>query len=126
MGKRKTGEFIAVDASGNRYTIIKYTDVETSRTFGASEAVTGLDEYRLATGEPVNRISDGEFFAVISEITLRPICSCFCRAENGSSDQPSPRQSLSRDRVSSNSMTRIYRRREFGPPAAGPTSHPST
>jgi hypothetical protein len=73
MGKRKTGEIIAVDPSGNRYTIIKYTDIETVRTYGASETVTGLDEYRLATGEPVNRISDDEFFAVISEITLRPV-----------------------------------------------------
>jgi len=73
MSKRKTGEIIAVDASGNRYTIIKYTDVETERTFGASETVVGLDEYRLATGEPVNQVSDEEFFAVISEVTLRPV-----------------------------------------------------
>ena len=47
------------------------TGLQTVRTFGVSETVTGLDEYRLTTGEPVNRISDEEFFAVISEITLR-------------------------------------------------------
>lgn len=73
MGKRKAGEIIAVDGSGKHYTIIKYTDVDTVRTFGASETLTGLDEYRLADGEPVNRISDKEFFAVISEVTLRPV-----------------------------------------------------
>ena len=73
MGKRKTEEIIAIDVSGNRYKIIKYTDFETVLTFGASETVTGLDEYRLADGEPVNRISDEEFFAVISGITLRPV-----------------------------------------------------
>ena len=72
MPRKKTGEFTAVDENGNRYTIIKYTDSETVRTFGASSNVRGLDEYRLQkTGEPVNKISDTEFFAVISQITLR-------------------------------------------------------
>lgn len=70
---RKTGEIIAVDGSGKRYTIIKFTDFESVQTFGKSERVTGLDEYRLANGEPVNRISEKEFFAVISEVTLRPV-----------------------------------------------------
>jgi hypothetical protein len=70
---RKTGEIAAVDDKGNRYTIIKYTNFELVRGFGSSETVTGLDEYRLKTGEYVNRISDSEFVVVISEITLRPI-----------------------------------------------------
>ena len=70
MISRKTGEIKAVDEKGNRYKIIKYTDFETSTTFGESQEVTGFDEYRLATGEAVNKISDTEFVIVASDTKL--------------------------------------------------------
>jgi len=73
MALRKTGEIVAVDEKGNRHKIIKYTDFETVDTFGASEEVAGLDEYRLATSdEPVNKVSDDEFIVVASNIKLKP------------------------------------------------------
>jgi hypothetical protein len=71
MASRKTGEIMAVDAKGNRHKIIKYTDFETITTFGASEEVAGNDEYRLATGEAVNKVSDTEFLVVASNVTLK-------------------------------------------------------
>jgi hypothetical protein len=71
MASRKTGEIMAVDAKGNRHKIIKYTDFETVDTFGASEEVAGNDEYRLATGEAVNKVSDTEFLVVASNVTLK-------------------------------------------------------
>lgn len=72
MVTRKTGEFTAVDENGKRYRIIKYTDFENASTYGANEIVQGNDEYRLPNGEPVNKISDTDFFAVISEVNLKP------------------------------------------------------
>ena len=72
MASRKTGEIMAVDAKGNHHKIIKYTDFETVDTFGASEEVEGLNEYRLATGEVVNKISDTEFVVVASDLNLKP------------------------------------------------------
>ena len=73
MALRKTGEIIAVDEKGNRHKIIKYTDFETVDTFGASEEVEGLSEYRLATTEePVNKVSDDEFVVVASDLKLKP------------------------------------------------------
>jgi hypothetical protein len=68
---RKTGEIMAIDAQGNRHKILKYTDFETVDTFGASEEVAGYDEYRLVTGEAVNKISDDEFFVVVSNVALK-------------------------------------------------------
>jgi hypothetical protein len=72
MASRKTGEIMAVDEKGKRHKIIKYTDFETVDTFGASEEVAGNDEYRLATGEAVNKVSDTEFVVVASNIKLKP------------------------------------------------------
>lgn len=72
MASRKTGEINAVDENGNRHKIIKYTDFETVDTFGASEEVEGLNEYRLASGEVVNKISDTEFVVVASDLKLKP------------------------------------------------------
>ena len=67
MVTKKTGEFTALDENGKRYRIIKYTDFENAPTYGANETVQGNDEYRLPNGEPVHKISDTEFFAVVSE-----------------------------------------------------------
>lgn len=72
MASRKTGEIMSIDAKGNRHKIIKYTDFETVDTFGASEEVAGNDEYRLATGEAVNKVSDDEFIVVASNLKLKP------------------------------------------------------
>jgi len=58
MALRNTDEIVARDETVIATKMIKYIDVETVDTFGASEEVAGLDEYRLATSDaPVNKVS---------------------------------------------------------------------
>jgi hypothetical protein len=66
-----TGKISAVDADGNRYTIIKYTEFyEQREVIGGVKWLPGHDTYKLQNGGTVEKISDGEFRVLASDLKL--------------------------------------------------------
>jgi len=67
----RTGTINAVDADGNRYTIIKETEFYIQRKLdGTIEKFEGQNRYRLSSGEHVNKISDSEYYAIAADVQL--------------------------------------------------------
>jgi len=71
--KRQTGSFVAKDETGLPYTIVILTEFLESETNEGTFEIEGLKELMLKSGEPVNRIKQGEYRVVTSGITLRSI-----------------------------------------------------
>jgi hypothetical protein len=71
--KRQTGSFVANDETGRPYTLLILTEFLEYRTSEGGSSIEGLRELALKSGEPVNRIKQGEYTIVTSGITLRSI-----------------------------------------------------
>ena len=60
--KRKTGQFIATDEKGRRYTIVIYTNIIKAGTFeNPSGEVEGMTELKTFEGMAVNRLEKGKY-----------------------------------------------------------------
>lgn len=70
--KKETNRFDAIDEENNSFTVIEYTEFIPSGTWGnPNQMEEGLKEYRLVSGEAVNRKSDDEFKIVASGKNIR-------------------------------------------------------
>jgi len=67
----RTGTLNAIDADGNRYMIVKYTEFYLERKLdGTLEKFEGQNMYQLLSGETVHKISDSEYYAIVSNVQL--------------------------------------------------------
>lgn len=68
----QTDQFLAKDNSGQNYTILEFTELVDSTSFGdtGSTLMDSAREYRLSTGEQLNRIGEHEFVLVETGETL--------------------------------------------------------
>lgn len=58
------------DPSGYRHTVNVYEDEILTQTLQGTRSTKGLKSYALANGNPVNFISEGQFYDVFGERTL--------------------------------------------------------
>lgn len=64
---KETGRFTCADEDGNRYTVVEYRTVVTITNLdGKRHDKLGAFDYKLATGEHVNYLSETEFEIVMS------------------------------------------------------------
>lgn len=68
---KKIDEFDAFDSTNKKYRIVHYKSVKNvSDLSNQNAAKQGMSEYRLGTGERINRISDTEFELPMSKIRI--------------------------------------------------------
>jgi hypothetical protein len=68
---RQSDRFLAVASDGSSHEIIEFTQyIDVSSRGGHGEA-PGLKSYRLANGDSVNAVGDGEFEVVFGGLKLR-------------------------------------------------------
>ena len=69
---RRTGQLIAEDKNGKRYTIIEYTTFhDISNPKEPDKWISGLKGYKLEDGTPINKLNDTEFEADIFGNTVK-------------------------------------------------------
>ena len=62
----QTDQFLAIDSNGNEHTILEFTELVDSASLGdtGSTLLDSNREYRIATGEHLNRVGEKEFVLV--------------------------------------------------------------
>jgi hypothetical protein len=72
MAKNRTNDFWGTSDNGDTYHIIEYTELLDTATYSQPQSqMSGLKEYRLEDGSPVNQISDSEFEIVSTGVFIR-------------------------------------------------------
>ena len=68
---KKIEEFVAFDDNNSKYRVIHYKSIINAGTLDDPDAtILGLSEYRLRSGESINRISDTEFELLRPQIRI--------------------------------------------------------
>jgi hypothetical protein len=68
---KQIGSFIATDNTGRQQTILKFADVLNIDHFEGNASAVGIQSLRTASGQAVNRITQGEYQIVPSGLILR-------------------------------------------------------
>jgi len=70
--KRKTGQFIATDENGRRYTILIFRNIVKAGTFeNPNKEVEGIGELKTFEGMAVNRLEKGKYQIVPTGIIVQ-------------------------------------------------------
>jgi len=68
---KRIEEFVAVDSTGKKYQVIHYKSIINSGGLdNPTSTMLGLSEFRLSSGESINRISDTEFELLWPQIRI--------------------------------------------------------
>jgi len=68
---KKIEEFDAVDSNGKKYRVIHYKSIKNTGTLdNPHSTMLGLSDYKLSSGESINRISDTEFELLRPQIRI--------------------------------------------------------
>lgn len=68
---KKVEEFEAVDSNGKKYRVIHYKSIiNTGELNNPNSTMLGLSDFRLSSGESINRVSESEFELLQQQIRI--------------------------------------------------------